>query len=109
MAHAWDVPGADGYAEVSALVNSLEESMSDRGPGCRDSRPSIQQKKKWSLKHQYDGEDYLTTVDDEDANVEEELLIIGTVEREGLGSHGGSDLEGTSAEAHGDGSEVEIP
>ena len=41
--------------------------------------------------------------------MEEELLNIGTVERESLGSRGGSDLEGTSAEAHGDGSEVEIP
>ena len=39
----------------------------------------------------------------------EEELLIGTVDREGLGSHGGSDIEETSAEAHGDGSEVEIP
>ena len=39
------------------------------GPGARLPRqPALHPaKKKWSLKQQYDGEDYLTTVDDEDA------------------------------------------
>ena len=49
----------------TASETSHKVSVSVREPGCRDSRPALYPaKKKWSLKEQYDGTDYLTPVDD---------------------------------------------